>query len=107
MNKIATLIINLITLIFGVIAISFVTNFWIGSQEQHETILKDSSTEFIIGKISLNLFLGVVILLVLFFLLRIGNWLSSENQKVEVKKVLIINAIVLTISSILIVFLHY
>jgi len=91
-SKKAHLTINVILILLGIYSIYFVSNFWIGSQEQHEMVINNSGVSFFFKKFTFNL---VVIAVLIGFIAIINKVLKNK----AIKKTLLYSVLLFLIVS--------
>lgn len=96
-SKNTHLTINIILTLLGAYIVYFISNFWIGSQEQHEMVIDNSGVSFFFKKFVLNL---VVIAFVIGLMAIINKLLKNRN----IKKTLLYSTILLIVLSIVSIF---
>lgn len=70
--------INIILILLGAYLIYFISNFWIGSQEQHEKVIDNSGVSFFFKKFAFNL---VVICVLIGSMAIINKVLKNKAMK--------------------------
>ncbi len=92
-SKNTYLTVNIILVLLGAYIVYFISNFWIGSQDQHEMVIDNSGVSFFFKKFVLNL---AVIALIIGFMAIVNKLLKNNN----IKKTLLYSTILLIVLSI-------
>lgn len=96
-SKNTHLAVNIILILLGAYLVYFISNFWIGSQEQHERIIDNSGVSFFFKKFVLNL---VVIAFIIGLMAIVNKLLKNKNMK----KTLLYSTVLLIVLSIVTIF---
>lgn len=91
-------VVNTIMMLLGAYCLYFISNFWIGSEEQHKEIITNSGVSFFFKKFAFNL---IPIGLIIGFMVIVNKLLKNETMK----KTLLYSIIFLIVISIVTVYL--
>lgn len=97
--------INIGTYILVLIFLFFVSTFWLGSKEQHDKLLLENSTSFILARLTINLIvcsLGMIFISLINVLCK--KLLNIKNY--NTRKIIFIEILLLFVNSIIFIFIQ-
>jgi len=100
MNRISKnthLAVNILIILLGAYSLYFMSNFWIGSEEQHKELINNSGVSFFFKKFAFNL---VLIGLIIGFMAIVNKTLKNEVMK----KTLLYSIILLIVISVVTIY---
>lgn len=96
-SKNTHLAVNIVLVLLGAYCLYFISNFWIGSEEQHKELINNSGVSFFFKKFAFNL---VVIAFIIGFMAIVNKALKNEAMK----KALLYSIILLIVISIITIY---
>jgi hypothetical protein len=104
-NNIPFIVINVTLSILGVIALYFVSLFWLGDKNAYYELVKNSFWRFFSSRLLFNFAASIVIIVIAGIINRLAK-LITFNKDIEISKILAIEFLIFTVSSVVFICLQ-